>query len=195
MCNHAYCNDHVRYVTMEPHGRRAHCDDCLQGIIGGQDSTTIVAMETKNDVMRRDSFSPSQWVLGKFPRRPGHLTEEAEWGQLGVLSAMQDSTTAFGLKAQMRFTAQKYFVHLDCGRRYRTAQLRNARHIEGDYTVGNVVMYRVVNQGALAPGDTWSGPARIIGFDNQVVWLQSGGQPIAVAMHQFRPSSTAELLA
>ena len=120
---------------------------------------------------------------------------EAEWGQLGVLEAQLDSTTAFGLKASMRFTAQRFFVHLDCGRRFRESQLRKARHVPGDYKVGNVVMFKVVHQGSRAPGDEWCGPARVIGFDNQVVWLQSGGHPIASAIHLLRPCSTPELLA
>ena len=53
----------------------------------------VVALETKNDMMRRDGFAPSQWGPGRFPHRPGGLTEESEWGQFGVLSAQQDSTT------------------------------------------------------------------------------------------------------
>ena len=35
--------------------------------------------------MKRGGFSASQWVVGRYPRRPGMLSEEAEWGQLGVL--------------------------------------------------------------------------------------------------------------
>ena len=81
--------------------------------------TITVALETKNYQMRRDGFSPSQWVLARYPRRPGSMLEESEWGQLGVLQAQQDSRTAFGMKAAMRFTAQRYFVYLDCGRRFR----------------------------------------------------------------------------
>ena len=61
----------------------------------------IVALETKNDVLRRDGFSPAQWVLGRAQRRPGSLNEESEWGQLGVLCAQQDSSTAFAQKAAM----------------------------------------------------------------------------------------------
>ena len=82
-----------------------------------------------------------------------------------------------------------------------TAADASESHISGeldvaaDYNVGNVVMYRVARQGARAPGDEWAGPARVIGFDGQVVWLQSAGQPIASAIHMLRPSSTPELLA
>ena len=65
-----------------------------------------------NAAPTESGYSPSQWVLGKYPRRPGSLCEESEWGQLGVLAAQLDSRTAFGLKAKMRFEAHKYFVHL-----------------------------------------------------------------------------------
>ena len=61
-----------------------------------------VVQECKNDTFRRGGFSPSQWVLGKYPRRPGSMLEEQEWGQLGVLQSQQDSGTAFGIKARMR---------------------------------------------------------------------------------------------
>jgi len=49
----------------------------------------VVANQVKNDTMRRGGFTPPQWVLGKYPRRPGSLAEENEWGQLGVLEAQQ----------------------------------------------------------------------------------------------------------
>ena len=55
-------------------------------------------------------------------------------------------------------------------------------------------MCRVV-QGSLAPGSEWSGPARIIGFEGDVVWLQHGGIPVASAKHLLHPASTPELLA
>ena len=46
----------------------------------------VVSQEVKNDTMKRGGFTASQWVLGRFPRRPGTKTEEEEWGELGVLS-------------------------------------------------------------------------------------------------------------
>ena len=100
-----------------------------------------VSQEVKNDTLRRGGFAPSQWVLGRYPRRPGSLAEEDEWGQLGVLTAQQDPATAFGLKASMRFTAQKAFVRLDCGRRYAAAMLRRARVVDRDYHQGDWIMY------------------------------------------------------
>ena len=37
-----------------------------------------VALETKNGQTRKGGFSPSQWVIGKHPRRPGAQLEEDE---------------------------------------------------------------------------------------------------------------------
>eukprot|EP00971_Amphidinium_carterae_P045971 904510-Amphidinium_carterae.1 len=87
--------------------------------------------------MRRGGYAPSQWVLGRYPRRPGALAEEDEWAQLGTLQAQQDPTTTFGVKAAMRCTAQKAFVRMDCGRRYAAALLRKAAHIPRDYASGD----------------------------------------------------------
>ena len=90
--------------------------------------TAIVALETKNHVIRRDGFSPAQGVQGHVSRRPGSINEESEWGHVGVLAAQQDSTTAFAQKAVMRLTAQKAFVCMVYGRRCRAAMLRSAHH-------------------------------------------------------------------
>ena len=59
-----------------------------------------VAVEMKNDLMRKGGIAPSQWVIGKYPRRPGDLCEEEEWGQLGVMQAQLESETEFGIRAQ-----------------------------------------------------------------------------------------------
>jgi hypothetical protein len=94
----------------------------------------------------------------------------------------------------MRLIVQKAFARQDCGRRYAAAMLRKSRPISKKYNVGDMVMYRSI-QGALAPGEEWHGPARIIGFEGSMAWLQSAGVPVASAVHLLRPSSTAELLA
>ena len=70
-------------------------------------SIMYVAVETKNDSMRKGGIAPSQWVIGKYPRRPGELCEEDEWGQLGVMQAQNESTTEFGIRAKQRLEARK----------------------------------------------------------------------------------------
>ena len=44
-----------------------------------------IAIEVNNQMMRKGGIAPAQWVLGKFPRGVGHLLEEEEWGQLGIV--------------------------------------------------------------------------------------------------------------
>ena len=68
----------------ERHGRIAK--DVMKKIISEHQvsvkeqmrNSAVVSIETTNDVIRRDGFAPSQWVLGKLPRRPRGLDEEAE---------------------------------------------------------------------------------------------------------------------
>ena len=91
-----------------------------------------VAVETKNDSMRKGGIAPSQWVIGKLPRRPGDLCEEEEWGQLGVIQAQLESETEFGIRAQHRLAARKTMVKIDCGRRFKLSQLKRAEPLEGN---------------------------------------------------------------
>ena len=50
-------------------------------------------VSAKNELVRQGGIAPSQWVLGKFPRGVGHMLEEEELGQLGVLEHQTDSAT------------------------------------------------------------------------------------------------------
>ena len=85
-----------------------------------------VAVETKNDSMRKGGIAPSQWVIGKYPRRPGGLYEEEEWGQLGVMQAQNESAAEFGMRTKQRLEARKVMVQIDGGRRFRQSQLNRA---------------------------------------------------------------------
>ena len=51
------------------------------------------------------------------------------------------------------------------------------------------------DQGAEEPGEHWSGPMRIIGFDGQTVWGQFNAGTSASAVHLLRPPTAAELFA
>ena len=63
------------------------------------------------------------------------MAEEEDWGQLGVLPYQQDERIEFGRRAERRRV-----VHIDTGRRYVAELLHHSRHVEKDYTVGDVVM-------------------------------------------------------
>ena len=88
-------------------------------IVGKDDMKVAasVAIENKNNMMRKGGIAPAQWVLGKFPRGVGHLLEEEEWGQLGVIQNMSthmfDSTTEFGMRARYRLESMKHFQTKD----------------------------------------------------------------------------------
>ena len=67
-------------------------------------------ISAKKELVRQGGIAPSQWVLGKFPRGVGHMPEEEELGQLGVLEHQTDSATEFGLKAKWRLESMKAIV-------------------------------------------------------------------------------------
>ena len=65
-------------------------------VVGKDDvkKAMLEAQVVKNEFMRIGGFSPTQWALGRLPRRVGHVLDEEELGQLGVLSGRLDATTA-----------------------------------------------------------------------------------------------------
>ena len=119
-----------------------------------------ITLEQKNQMTRKGGFAPAQWVLGKLPRGVGHLLDEDEAGQLGVLHAQGDVATDFGLRARMRLTSQKSFVKQDCGRRFAAAVLRKAAPLTKEYHVGDLVCFQR-KQGANEPGTEWVGVATV----------------------------------
>ncbi|CAE7397392.1 unnamed protein product, partial [Symbiodinium necroappetens] len=57
-------------------------------VVGKDDvkKAMLAAQVVKNEFIRVGGFSPTQWALGRLPRRVGHVLDEEELGQLGVLS-------------------------------------------------------------------------------------------------------------
>ena len=72
---------------------------------------TDVVNITKNSEIRVGGFTPYQWVLGRAARIRGSLTDEAEFGQLGVLQHALDPATEFHLRNKLRYDARKCFVY------------------------------------------------------------------------------------
>ena len=53
----------------------------------------------KNDQLRYGGWSPSQWVIGKNPRRPGaNCFDEDMFADLGVIGAKLDADSAMALQ-------------------------------------------------------------------------------------------------
>ena len=60
---------------------------------------------------------------------------------------------------------------MDCGRQYAAAMLGKAKLLDKKWYLGDFAVCQI-RQNARAPGEEWSGPARVIGFDSCVVWLR-----------------------
>ena len=146
-------------------------------------------VSAKNELVRQGGIAPSQWVLGKFPRGVGHMLEEEELGQLGVLEHQTDSATEFGIRARWRLESMKAFVQQDCSARVARARLRQSGPIDMEFKAGDLIMYRK------AEGPRWHGPGRIIGFDHKVLWTLHQGTPVGVAAGRARPANVSEILA
>ena len=151
----------------------------------------LEAQVSKNEFLRVGGFAPVQWVLGRLPRGVGHVLDEEELGQLGVLAGMQDPSSAFGRRAEFRHTARKAYVKQDCSRRVRSAILRRAAPLPGRYQAGDLVCYRISREG----NASWSTVAKIIGFDHKTVWVVHQGVPVATSLGRLRPCTSAEVLA
>jgi hypothetical protein len=83
--------------------------------VSGEDQMQLMAYElnsTVNDGGRKGGYSPSQWVLGKYPNRPGsgNIFDEDAYAELGVLSERMDPESAFQHQMQLRIACKKVFL-------------------------------------------------------------------------------------
>ena len=124
-----------------------------------------------NDNMRKGGFSPSQWVLGKYPRRPGASNfDEDEFADLGIVSDRFDPASAFQLKTKIRLPCKRDFAAEDCSTRVAKSMLRKAAPMTLDYAVGDLISFKR-KQGAGTTEELWSPATRIIGFDgDKSIW-------------------------
>lgn len=110
-----------------------------------------VADETKNDTIKHGGFSPAQWVLGKASCGVGHLLDEDERAQPGILESLHDPAGEFSLQRTCRLTSRKAFVKEDCRKRASRALLRKAAPSPGNYSAGDLVCFRR-ERGSKEPG-------------------------------------------
>ena len=71
---------------------------------------------------------------------------------------------------------------MDCGRKYAAAMLRKAQRVgtrNGLSVTSQCARFNRLDER----------PARIVGFDRNVVWLQHGAVPVTSAVHLLRPAS------
>ena len=150
---------------------------------------------TVNDGSRKGGFSPSQWVLGKYPRSIGDTFDNEEWADLGCINEKIDAESAFHKLTVMRLACKRAFAEVDCSTRIASLTLRKAAPLPGKYSVGDLICFRR-EAGAATPEQRWSTVTRIIGFDGpKVVWGLNETLPVCLAVDKIRPASQAEALA
>ena len=94
-----------------------------------------------NEGSRKGGYAPAQWVLGRFPRRPGEIMDEDEFADLGVLSDRLDPQSAFQLQTKYRLACKKAFAEVDCSDRVARAAIRKAAPIPKEYAVGDLISF------------------------------------------------------
>ena len=86
----------------------------------------------KNEQSRYGGFARAQWVLARFPNRPGDRLDEDTYADMGILSCRQDPDSAFAKQQELRLQARKAFVKVDCGKRVARAIInRKAAPVPG----------------------------------------------------------------
>ena len=93
---------------------------------------------------RYGGFSPSQWILGRYPHRPGnqHQFDEDTFADLGILSETLDASSAFAIQQGLRAEARRQFVKMDVGKRVARAILRKSAPVHDPSTTSNTKSQR-----------------------------------------------------
>lgn len=98
---------------------------------------------SKNDMYRTGGFSPSQWVLGRVPRRgAGEQCDEDGYFDIGSLQERHDGSTHFARSMRIREACREAFIKTDCSRRTQKAILRKAAPVKGNYKIGDIVAFQ-----------------------------------------------------
>ena len=132
----------------------------------------------QNDLTRHRGYSPARHVLGKAPRRPGSMLDDAE--DMGALEAMTDETSPFWTRYRARTQRQGGFPTLG---------------VVHDYQVGDLVVYRRDNVPGVS-GTVWSTTSRVIGKESEhSMWVLNEGLPVLVSPHNVRPVDEIDVAA
>ena len=96
----------------------------------------------KNDMFRSGGFTPSQWVLGKIPRRgAGEQCDEDGYFDIGSLQERTDGSTHFARSMKIREACKEALIKTDCSRKVSKAILRKAAPMKGNYKIGDIVAF------------------------------------------------------
>ena len=102
---------------------------------------------TKNDMHRTGGFTPSQWVLGRLPRRgAGEQCDEDGFYDMGSIQERANRSTHFARSMKIREACREAFIKTDCSRRVSKAILRKAAPLKGNYKIGDIVAFQKIKR-------------------------------------------------
>ena len=121
------------------------------------------------------AFSPSQWVLGRQPRRcNGYQFDSEGFAGVGAMQEGCGGTTEFARCARYRDCSHEAFMNTDWSRRLQKALQRKAAPQKGEYKVGDIVAFQKA-QGAMTDENRRHPGSRIAGFDGKATcWVVNG---------------------
>ena len=159
-------------------------------------ATTCVAM---NDRINESGYSPSQWVIGRCPRRAGSLLNNRVADHLPEHDAA-DVHPDFMRRSAFLASARLAQLRLDVDVQLRRAELARARSQPGSLRLGPgdvVYFYRETKaKNSKLLLKRWHGPATVIGIDGtSAVYVEYRGNTTKCAPEHVRRASPLEELA
>ncbi|CAK0806782.1 unnamed protein product [Prorocentrum cordatum] len=159
---------------------------------------TSVIASTCNNHIRRNGFTPYQYVLGKSPGTPTSLIEAME-GDQRQLAAQSAALFEDGPRRaeQIRAAANRAFFELDSDDAVRRATIGRVRPPRGPFVPGQLVFYwrevKHVKSKRLQGELGWRGPAIVLATEGHTrLHLSYRGVPVLVTPEQVRHASRDE---
>ncbi|CAK0822266.1 unnamed protein product, partial [Prorocentrum cordatum] len=162
---------------------------------------TSVIASTCNNHIRRNGFTPYQYVLGRSPNVPASLIEaiEAMEGHRRQLAAQSAALFEDGPRRaeQIRAAANRAMVELDSNDAVRRASVGRVRPPRGPLVLGQLAFYwrevKHVKSKRLQGEHGWRGPAIVLAAEGDTrLHLSYRGAPALATPEQVRHASRGE---
>ena len=148
-----------------------------------------------NSAIDESGYSPSQWVLGRGIKLPYQLMSERS--RL-ALHSRNTTDRNFRERIAMLAASQRSMVALQYSAAISKAMVARSRAESGQpsslkHTIGDQVYYfRGVGKAKAAWAHRWHGPAVVIGFEGNNLWLQHRGIAVKAAARHVRAAEPEE---
>ena len=149
-----------------------------------------------NSAVNESGYSPGQWVLGKGIKLPYSLLDSA--GRLSLHERV-NADPQFSERVALMSAAQRSVTALRYSRTLSRAilarsRIHGAEPARSQYQIGDQVFYFRATKVKRQWSTQWHGPASIIGFENNNVWLAHRNSTVKCAVRSLRPAQPSEML-